>query len=95
MLTASPARLALKLGYQLVPTGIERTGPSRYRVTLYPPVEPDDPEADDDAKARQMMAKVNALFEDSIRARPEDWFCSKRMWPKSVYAQRPAVLKEA
>jgi len=95
MLTSSPARLALKLGYQLVPTGIERTGPSRYRVTLYPPVEPDDPEADDDVKARQMMAKVHALFEDWIEARPEDWFCSKRMWPKSVYAQRPAVLKEA
>ncbi len=95
MLTSSPARLALKLGCQLVPTGIERTGPSRYRVRLYPPVEPDDPQASDEVKARQMMVKVTALFEDWIRARPEDWFCAKRMWPKSVYAQPPAVLKEA
>ena len=87
MMTASPARLALKFGYQLVPTGIERTGPSRYRVTLYPPVEPDDRTASDDDQARQMMAKVNALFEAWIRARPMDWFCSKRMWPKTTYAQ--------
>ncbi|MDX1425056.1 MAG: lysophospholipid acyltransferase family protein, partial [Kiloniellales bacterium] len=95
MMTASPARLALKFGYQLVPTGIERTGPSRYRVTLYPPVEPDDRTASDDDQARQMMAKVNALFETWIRARPMDWFCSKRMWPKTTYARHQTALEDA
>lgn len=94
-LTSSPARLALKYGYQLVPTGIERTGPSRYRVTLYPPVEPDDADAGDEVKARQMMGKVNALFEDWIKAQPEDWFCSKRMWPKTSLARHAAALKQA
>lgn len=95
MLTSSPARLALKLGYQLVPTRIERTGPSRFRVTLYPPVEPDDAQASEGDQARQMVAKVTALFEEWIRARPQDWFCSKRMWPKSTTARREAALEKA
>jgi KDO2-lipid IV(A) lauroyltransferase len=82
-LSFSPARLALKFGYQLVPTRIERAGPSCFRVTLYPPVRPDDEDASDDVKARQMMGKVTSLFEDWIREQPQDWFCSKRMWPKS------------
>lgn len=94
-LTFSPARLALKYGYQLVPTRIERTGPSRFRTTLYPPVVPDDEGASDDDKARQMMTKVNALFEEWIRAQPQDWFCTKRMWPKSALARYDAALKSA
>lgn len=94
-LTFSPARLALKYGYQVVPTRMERIGPSRFRTTLYPPVEPDDLEADDDEKARQIMVKVNALFEDWIRAEPEAWFCSKRMWPKAALARHAAELEAA
>ena len=33
-MTTSPARLALKFGCQLVPTRVERTGRSRFRVTV-------------------------------------------------------------
>jgi Kdo2-lipid IVA lauroyltransferase/acyltransferase len=94
-LTFSPARLALRYGYQLVPIRIERTGPSRFRVTLYPPVVPDDGEAGDDEKARQMMGKVTALFEEWIQAQPQDWFCTKRMWPKSELARYDSALKQA
>lgn len=94
-LTVSPARLALKYGYQLVPSRIERIGPSRFRATAYSPVEPDDEDASDDEKARQMMGKVNALFEEWIRERPQEWFCSKRMWPKSALARYDATVKQA
>jgi len=93
-LTFSPARLALKYGYQLVPIRIERTGRSRFRVTLFPPVTPDDGEAGDDEKARQMMGKVTALFEDWIKERPQDWFCTKRMWPKSALARHDAAVNQ-
>jgi KDO2-lipid IV(A) lauroyltransferase len=92
-LTISPARLALKYGYQFVPTRVERTGPSRFRLTPHSPIEPDDENASDDEKARQMMVKVYAVFEEWIQERPQDWFCSKRMWPKSTLARYDADLK--
>lgn len=92
-LTFSPARLALKYGYQMVPTQIERVGPARFRVTTHSPVEPDQSNASDDEKVRQMMTKVNAIFESWIRNQPQDWFCSKRMWPKAALARYDAAQK--
>jgi hypothetical protein len=32
----------------------------------------------------EMMQQVHQHFEDWIRAQPEDWFCSKRIWPKKT-----------
>lgn len=90
-ITFSPARLALRYGCQLVPVQVERVGRSRFRVTLHPPVEPDDENASDQEKATQMMRKVHALFETWIAQRPDEWFCSKRMWPKSTLAHRAAA----
>ena len=65
-----------------MPTRVERIGRSRFRVTLYPPIEPDEEAAGDAEKALRMSREVYALFEDWIEARPGDWFCSKRIWPK-------------
>ncbi len=92
-MTATPARLALKFGCQLIPARVERTGRSRFRVTLYPPVEPDDDGASDYEKALQMTLKVHALFEDWIERRPQEWFCSKRIWPKGELVREPRALE--
>ncbi len=94
-ITISPARLALKFGCQLVPTRVETTGPARFRVTLHPPIEPDDKTASEHEQAMQMMRKVHAHFEDWIEQRPQDWFCSKRMWPKKLLAVQPKILEQA
>ena len=77
-----PARLALKLGCDLVPTRIERMGPVRFRITTYPAVLPDPAIQDEGERAVDMMRQVNLLFEIWIRARPEQWICLKRRWPK-------------
>jgi KDO2-lipid IV(A) lauroyltransferase len=82
--TLVPARLALRHGCELIPLRSERLGGARFRVTFYPPVRPDDSALNDVEKSMQMSLKVNQLLEDWIRARPEDWFCSKRIWPKDA-----------
>jgi lauroyl/myristoyl acyltransferase len=42
---------------------------------------PDDDLAPE-AQARQMMAKVNALFESWIVERPHEWQCFQNRWPR-------------
>lgn len=86
--TVVPARLALRFGCDLVPLRTERLGDARYRVTVYPPIRPSDPAAPESEQALDMTRAINARFEDWIRARPGDWFCAKRRWPKDA---RPAV----
>ncbi len=77
-----PARLALRCGCNLVPVRVERLRRGAYRVSVQEPIRPDPSLADDRAKALDMTRQVNACFESWIRERPDQWFCSKRMWPK-------------
>ena len=81
--TLLPARLALKFGCPLVPVRVERLRPAHLRVTLHDPVLPDDDLAPE-AQARQMTAKVNALFESWIVERPHEWQCFQNRWPRST-----------
>jgi len=83
MSTLMPAKLALKFDCDLVPAHVERLEDARYRVTFHPPVKAADPEADENARALDMTQQLHTLFEEWIRAKPEDWFCSKRLWAKS------------
>jgi KDO2-lipid IV(A) lauroyltransferase len=84
----SPARLALKFDCDLVPVQVERTGGGRFRVTFHHPLEPGDPAADGQARARQMTREINETFESWIRKRPEQWLCWKRRWSKKPGRQR-------
>lgn len=77
-----PARLALRSGCDLVPVRVERIRRGAYRVTVHEPLRPDPSLPDDRAKAMDMTRRINACFESWIRERPDQWFCSKRMWPK-------------
>ncbi len=82
--TVSPARFALKFDCDLVPVRVERVGDARYRVTFHEPVRPDEQESDNQEKALSMMRQVNRLFESWIRERPQQWYCTKRRWPKTL-----------
>jgi KDO2-lipid IV(A) lauroyltransferase len=42
-----------------------------------------------------MIQQVHQQFEDWIRQQPEDWFCSKRLWPKSNLQQTKEVGSNA
>jgi len=83
--TLIPARLALRTGAALVPLRVERLQGARFRASFHPPVEV--PPVDDEIeRATRMTAAVHALFEQWVRERPGEWFPSKRLWPKEVYA---------
>ncbi len=80
--TLMPAKLALKFHCDLVPVQVERLQDARYRVIFHPPVSPTDTSVDQSAQAIDMIQQVHHQFEDWIRQRPQDWFCSKRLWSK-------------
>lgn len=80
--TTMPAKLALKFNCNLIPVRVERRKDANFKVTFYPPISPlntDDCESD---QAIDMIGQVHRLFEQWIRQQPQDWFCSKRLWPK-------------
>ena len=80
--TIMPAKLALKFKCELVPVQVERLQDAHYRVTFHTPVHPVDTTVDESAQAIDMVQQVHHQFESWIRQQPEDWFCSKRLWPK-------------
>ena len=42
-----------------------------------------------------MIQQVHHQFEDWIRQQPEDWFCSKRLWPKGNIQQTEETGSDA
>jgi len=78
------ARLALRVGCNLVPVRCERLPHGRYRVTSFPPIRPTDANAPLDQQVLDMSRQVNATFEDWIRDTPGEWICLKRRWPKAT-----------
>ena len=42
-----------------------------------------------------MTQQLHRQFEDWIRERPEDWFCSKRLWPKVKITTSEETGREA
>lgn len=88
--TLVPARLALKFGCPLIPVRVERLQPARLRVTVHDPVLPDAAAAPE-LQVRQMMARINAMLESWIVARPHEWQCFQNRWPK---ATRKRVLSD-
>jgi len=93
--TIMPAKLALKFHCELVPVQVERLRDARFRVTFHPPVIPSDAGADETTQAIDMIQQVHRQFEDWIRQRPEDWFCSKRLWPKGKIPETEEVGRDA
>jgi len=88
MLTSTtPAQLAVRFDCQLVPVQIQRIEDARFRVIFHPPVSVGT-DLPDDRKVLEMTARINALFEDWIRERPQEWMCTKRRWPKHLMKPR-------
>jgi len=85
--TLLPAKLALRFDCELVPVQVIRGKDARFRVIFHAPIVCRRPEAGEEERALDMVAQVHGLFEDWIRARPEDWFCSKRLWAKGTMSR--------
>lgn len=79
--TISPARMAARLDYPMVPVRAKRLGPARFQVEFAEPLAA-DPEQRGKRAAIDLMANFNALLEAWIGERPDEWLCTKRRWPK-------------
>jgi len=85
---ATPARLALRFGCELIPVRVERLGATaRFRVTFYEPLQPTDRTRSKREQALDMTRQLNAHFEQWIRERPDQWFVERRRWPKRTPAE--------
>jgi KDO2-lipid IV(A) lauroyltransferase len=80
------ARLALHHGCNLIPIRAERLPDCHFRITVFPPIHPDDPNASIDIQARQMTQKQLALFETWIADTPDQWLCVGPRWGEDAYA---------
>ncbi|HUJ03511.1 MAG TPA: lysophospholipid acyltransferase family protein [Rhizomicrobium sp.] len=87
MTTPAPAALALKLGAFLLPASNERLGGSRFRMTVYEPLE-FAPSGDHDQDVFDLTQKINDFIEESVRKRPSQWLWIHRRWPKAGDAPR-------
>ncbi|MDQ2695443.1 MAG: lauroyl acyltransferase [Pseudomonadota bacterium] len=73
------AQMALKYRVPVVPAKMERLHGAHFRITLYPPLALADT-GDADADVAAAMGRINALFEDWIRERPDHWLWIHRRW---------------
>jgi KDO2-lipid IV(A) lauroyltransferase len=80
MTAPAPAQLALKFGCPIVPARVERLEGAHFRLTVYPPLNL-AAGGDRQADIAAAMGQINALIEDWIRARPEQWLWLHRRWP--------------
>jgi KDO2-lipid IV(A) lauroyltransferase len=79
MTTPAPAALALKLGAKIVPVWNERLSGARFRMTVFPAIEPPNT-GDEDRDLMQLTTAINAFVEERVRARPEQWLWIHRRW---------------
>jgi len=92
--TLMPAKLALRHACDFVPIQVIRLEDARYQVIFHPPIRPVDDGADAETQALDMTRQAHQLFEQWIKGNPQDWFCSKRLWPKARKTKLP-VTEEA
>ncbi len=88
--TLTPARMAQRYGCDIVPARTERLGAARFRVTVYPPITLDqtlNDKQDEEAQAIAIARQLNALMEEWISARPEEWMCANRRWEKALHRE--------
>jgi KDO2-lipid IV(A) lauroyltransferase len=83
-LTTGPARLALRYGADLVPIRVKRLGDANYEVTIERPIKLNRADGREDEQVMQLTRLVYARIENWVRAEPQNWLCTKRMWPKSA-----------
>ena len=79
--TPAPAALALKLGAIVVPASNERVGGARFRMTVYPPIEPPNT-GDPDRDLVEFTAAMARFIEERVRERPHEWLWIHKRWTR-------------
>jgi KDO2-lipid IV(A) lauroyltransferase len=75
------ARLGLRFDCPILPIRVERLSGARFRFTVLPALETADT-GDAAADVLATMTRINAMIEDWVRARPEQWVWLHRRWPR-------------
>ena len=86
MTAPGPTRLAMRFGVMLMPMSVLRTGPARYRVTVYDPFMPDN-DPDKKIAVHNTVLRINRFVEDRIREAPDQWFWMHNRWPKEAWVK--------
>lgn len=81
MTAPAQAALATKFKCPLVPARVERLKGAHFRVTIHPPMEM-PATGDGHQDNRILLTRINAMFEEWIRERPEQWLWVHRRWPE-------------
>ncbi|BAE52898.1 lysophospholipid acyltransferase family protein [Paramagnetospirillum magneticum] len=81
MTAPAQAAFATRFKCPLVPARVERIGGAHFRVTVLPPM--DFPHTNDNHEDnRLLLVRINALLEEWIRERPDQWLWVHRRWPE-------------
>jgi KDO2-lipid IV(A) lauroyltransferase len=78
--TPLPAWISLRYGVPLFPMLCLPTEAGRYRLWLGPNLAEDLPEGTEQEQVLELLTRMNAVFEDVIRARPELWNWTLKRW---------------
>ena len=89
------ARMALHHGCELLPIRAERLPDCRFRITIFPPIHADDPNAPIAIQAKQMTQKQLALFESWVRETPDQWLCVGPRWGQEAYTPEAHAVAAA
>src|SRR3984893_7800133 len=79
MTSSALASLALRFECDVFPARVERLNGAHFPLTVFPPL-PLPRSGDHHADVAALMARVNAILEDWVRDRPEQWFWLHRRW---------------
>ena len=79
MTTPAPAAFAQRMHVPLAAAKAERLNGARFRITVYWIEQANT--GDRRADVAETTRRINAMFEDWIRERPELWFWVHRRWP--------------
>ncbi|MEP7209542.1 MAG: lysophospholipid acyltransferase family protein, partial [Alphaproteobacteria bacterium] len=90
MTAPGPTRLAMKYKVPLMPMSVLRTGPARYRVTIYDPFMPDN-DPDEKVAVYNTVLRINRFVEDRIREAPDQWFWMHNRWPKEAWVKAGVI----
>ena len=79
---AGPARLAIRTGAKVVPTGFPRRSRGRMDVTTFADFTIETPARGGDDEVRALTQAIMDAHERLIREHPEQWYMFREMWPR-------------
>jgi KDO2-lipid IV(A) lauroyltransferase len=94
--TNAAAWLSVKTQRSIVPIQVERLGAAhparrpRFRITFHAPIRLDDSPPDEAVQIALLTREMNRRVEAFVAAHPEQWWCTKRRWPKQAMKKRGA-----